>query len=55
MQEDEGDHIVNGYTLALPSLSVGKYKLVAWAKSMDYDDELSEFSFPDLIAGQSNG
>ncbi|WP_303240000.1 FimB/Mfa2 family fimbrial subunit [Phocaeicola plebeius] len=53
MQEDEGDHIVNGYTLALPSLSVGKYKLVAWAKSMDYDDELSEFSFPDLIAGQS--
>lgn len=53
MQKDEGDHIINGYTMPMPSLPVGKYKLVAWAKSMDHDGELSEFAFPELTAGQS--
>lgn len=52
-QEEEGEHIVNGFSLALPSLPVGKYTFVAWAKSLDEEGELAQFAFPKLVAGES--
>lgn len=52
-QQEENENINNGFTMDMSDLAPGTYTFVAWAQETDNQDNLSNFTFPELTAGTS--
>lgn len=50
---DAGEHVVSGFTMRIPSLPLGDYTFVAWAKAMDMDDEYANYKHTEMTRGVS--
>lgn len=48
-----GQNLSNNYSEVFPNLELGKYTLVAWAKSSNLTGANSDFSIPELVVGTS--
>lgn len=50
---DEGDYILNGFTMRIPPLPEGEYTFVAWAHATELEDEYSNYQYTALTKGVS--
>lgn len=48
-----GDQIINGFAMPIPALPAGQYTFVAWARSIDMDEENSNFQYAGMTRGES--